>query len=96
VARTTSYWDNLSTNKASKPSNIKSLLTRDFIHDSLYNPAYGYFSKKAHIFSLPENVKYSTLKDSLHFQQFIADFYKEVDDDITEVDDIARQVLISY
>jgi hypothetical protein len=27
------------------------MLTRDFIHNSLYHPTYGYFSKRAKIFS---------------------------------------------
>ncbi len=70
------------------------ILVRDFIHDSLYNPSYGYFSKKAHIFSLPEAIDYKSLDDSVHFQKHIAEFYRQLDEDsITEVDDIARQVL---
>ncbi len=78
-------------NKAPAPS--EPVLTRTFIHDSLYNPTYGYFSKKAHIFSLPSNIEYHSLKDSIHFQKLIASFYKQEDDDLLEVDDIARQVI---
>lgn len=33
-----------------KPPNCAKMLTREFIHDSLYNPNYGYFSKKAQVF----------------------------------------------
>jgi hypothetical protein len=35
--------------RRSPPTNAR-VLVRDFIHDSLYNPTYGYFSKQAYIY----------------------------------------------
>jgi hypothetical protein len=56
------------------------LLSRDFIHDSLYNLDYGYFSKKAVIFSPPEDVDFNALRNSAEFTEKIAALYREYDD----------------
>jgi hypothetical protein len=62
------------------PRKVK-MLTRDFIEDSLYNPNYGYFSKRATIFSLDESqqegFEFSSIKNSRHFQGLVGARYKE-------------------
>jgi hypothetical protein len=60
------------------------MLVRDFIDNSLYNPNYGYFSKQAVIFS--------RIRDHLHFMNLISKKYKEIEGDVDEVDEVARQV----
>lgn len=56
------------------------LLARDFIHDSLYNPDYGYFSKRATIFSPPENIQFNQLKSTNDFMEHIAQLYSQYDE----------------
>lgn len=47
--------------RARRPKSVK-LLTSDFIEDSLYNPFYGYFSKKVVIFQPDKPFDYRKLK----------------------------------
>lgn len=63
-------------------------LTRDFIHDSLYNTEYGYFSKRALIFSYPEDIDFKSLSSMDDFHQQISDLYQEYDE--AEGDDAAQ------
>ena len=57
------------------PRRVK-MLARDFIEDSLYNPNYGYFPKQATIFDTQDNVvKFTTLRDSVEFQEEIGRKY---------------------
>lgn len=51
------------------------LLTRDFIHDSLYNPEYGYFSKKAVIFSPPKDIAFTELSSMHEFTRELTRLY---------------------
>nr|KAJ3422016.1 hypothetical protein HK105_001528 [Polyrhizophydium stewartii] len=67
------------------------MLTRDFIHNSLYHPIYGYFSKNAYIFSPPEPVPFNSLKDSYAFMNYLGQLYKEVEDEYKHDSKIARQ-----
>ncbi|KAJ9079121.1 hypothetical protein DSO57_1038813 [Entomophthora muscae] len=68
------------------------MLSREFIDDSLYNPHYGYFSKQAVIFSPETSIPFNELRDSIEFLNIVADKYKEIEDDISHTNDIARQV----
>ncbi|KAJ3417217.1 hypothetical protein HDV05_006423 [Chytridiales sp. JEL 0842] len=69
------------------------MLSRDFIHDSLYNANYGYFSKKAHIFSPPKDIPFNDIRDNYAFMNYLADLYKDVESaEIPDVDESARQV----
>ncbi|KAH8553709.1 S-adenosyl-L-methionine-dependent methyltransferase [Umbelopsis sp. PMI_123] len=68
------------------------MLVRDFIDNSLYNPNYGYFSKQAVIFSPEQDFDFSQIRDHLHFMNLIAKKYKEIEGDVDEVDEVARQV----
>ncbi|KXS22301.1 DUF185-domain-containing protein [Gonapodya prolifera JEL478] len=52
------------------------MLVRDFIHDSLYNPSYGYFSKKALIFSPEESFAFNEIRHGADFQEKVAEYYK--------------------
>ncbi|KAI8805661.1 S-adenosyl-L-methionine-dependent methyltransferase [Cladochytrium replicatum] len=65
---------------------------RDFIHNSLYNPHYGYFSKQAYIFSPPEPIPFNDIKDSYHFTDHLSDMYKDIEGEYSEYNDISRQV----
>jgi hypothetical protein len=56
-------------------------LVRDFIHDSLYNPTYGYFSKSdLHILSTApaEPIQFNELKDALSYDRIVSQLYKKV------------------
>ncbi|KAM3581009.1 hypothetical protein VKS41_006456 [Umbelopsis sp. WA50703] len=68
------------------------MLVRDFIDNSLYNPNYGYFSKQAVIFSPEQDFDFSRIRDHLHFMNLISKKYKEIEGDVDEVDEVARQV----
>lgn len=68
------------------------MLVRDFIDNSLYNPNYGYFSKQAVIFSPEQDFEFSQIRDHLHFMNLISKKYKEIEGDVDEVDEVARQV----
>ena len=56
------------------PRRIK-MLVRDYIEDSLYNPHYGYFSKRATIVTSPKHIDFTTLRDSVQFQEEVANRY---------------------
>ncbi|KAG8958642.1 hypothetical protein FRC03_008942 [Tulasnella sp. 419] len=60
----------------SPPKRIK-MLTRDFIHDSLYNPHYGYFPKQAVIFSPEEAFDFERIENIPHFQEIMAARYAD-------------------
>ncbi|KAI9295160.1 DUF185-domain-containing protein [Neoconidiobolus thromboides FSU 785] len=85
-------WTNFQQTQLSKePISSVKLLTRDFIDDSLYNPNYGYFSKQAVIYSPENKIELTKLKDSLEFMNQIALRYKEIELDLSQVNDISRQ-----
>ncbi|KAJ3042928.1 hypothetical protein HDV00_006235 [Rhizophlyctis rosea] len=67
------------------------MTVRDFIDDSLYNPHYGYFSKKAYIFS-PDDIPFNEIRDEYEFHNHVAELYKDVDGELSEFNDMARQV----
>lgn len=52
---------------------VSPVLVRDFIHDSLYNPEYGYFSKNEVIYSSPEPLNFQELEGirALHRSLFL-------------------------
>ena len=54
-------------------------LTRDFIHNSLYNPDYGYFSSRADIFTLEKDINFNKLFDTLSFSRLVDKFYSSND-----------------
>ena len=56
------------------------MLARDFIHDSLYNDEYGYFSKRAVIFSPPKDIDFPAIKSTAEFDDYVARLYEEYDD----------------
>lgn len=56
------------------PKNV-TMLVRDFIQDSLYNPHYGYFSKQAIIFSSKEPLDFLSIRDSRELETYIAQTY---------------------
>ncbi|KIJ55125.1 hypothetical protein M422DRAFT_152399 [Sphaerobolus stellatus SS14] len=51
------------------------MLVRDFIQDSLYNPHYGYFSKQAVIFSAKEPIDFPKLRNSGELDNKIFEMY---------------------
>jgi hypothetical protein len=53
--------EDLTTHKT-PPKRVK-MLVRDFIHDSLYNPNYGYFPNNAVIFSPEKSFDYGSMND---------------------------------
>lgn len=63
--------------KAHNPPREVKMLVRDFIHDSLYNPHYGYFPKNAVIFSADQPIDFHGLKDLPHFQDAVARKYSD-------------------
>ncbi|KAJ3300704.1 hypothetical protein HK104_007605 [Borealophlyctis nickersoniae] len=73
--------------KEKSPPRCTRMLVRDFIDDALYNPNYGYFSKKA-----PEDIDFNSIKDNYAFMNHLAQLYKEVEGEYNDVNDIARQV----
>ncbi|KAI9032556.1 S-adenosyl-L-methionine-dependent methyltransferase [Phycomyces nitens] len=77
---------------ATSPPTQTKMLARDFIDDSLYNPNYGYFSKQAVIFSPETDFDFNGMQDHLAFMNELAKLYKEIEGDVDEVDEVARQV----
>eukprot|EP00842_Homolaphlyctis_polyrhiza_P004487 jgi/Hompol1/5039/HPOL_004131-RA len=73
------------------PSDVR-MLARDFVHNSLYHPSYGYFSKNAYIFSPPEPIAFGNFKDSASFMDHLSKLYKDVEDEHIGDGTIARQV----
>lgn len=55
-----------------------STLVRDFIHDALYNPFYGYFSHHAVIFSPSEPFNFREFQNSTEFDEHVARVYAEI------------------
>lgn len=74
------------------PPTCARMLARDYIDDSLYNPNYGYFSKQAVIFSPEVDIDFTELRDNLEFQKLLANMYREIEGEVDEVDEVARQV----
>ncbi|KAJ8094444.1 hypothetical protein PM082_010878 [Marasmius tenuissimus] len=62
--------------ETSPPREVK-MLARDFIEDSLYNPHYGYFSKKATIFDWSDDApfEFGAMHDSAEFDANVARRY---------------------
>jgi SAM-dependent MidA family methyltransferase len=58
-----------------QPARNARMLVRDFIHNSLYNPFYGYFSKQAVVFSPPEPFSFHELKDNNAFMHQLSNLY---------------------
>ncbi|EQB51778.1 hypothetical protein CGLO_08648 [Colletotrichum gloeosporioides Cg-14] len=69
--------------RSTRPRKVK-MLTRDFIEDSLYNPAYGYFSKQAVIFSPGQPFDFPAFKDEPQFYRELGRRYTEFEDDLDE------------
>jgi hypothetical protein len=69
-----------------KPPTRVRMLVRDFIEDSLYNPHYGYFSKRATIFTAPDcggvegGFDFNNYRDNAEFEANVARRYKEFGD----------------
>lgn len=60
------------------PTNA-TMLTRDFIHDSLYNPAYGYFTQRVEILGPPEPIQFSKIPDVYNLMNHLGNLYAEAD-----------------
>lgn len=73
------------------PPNSK-LLTRDFIHNSLYHPTYGYFSKRADVLSLETAFDFNTIRDTNAFYSKLSECYKEIEDAQARRTDVDMQV----
>lgn len=58
------------------PAGVK-MLVRDFIQNSLYNPHYGYFSKRAIIFSTKDPFNFNCLPENAAFQSEVARVYQQ-------------------
>ncbi|KAI9208369.1 S-adenosyl-L-methionine-dependent methyltransferase [Polychytrium aggregatum] len=80
------------TAKRTTPPQCAKMLVREFINDALYHPKYGYFSKKAYIFSPPEDIPFTRLKDNYQVMNHLANLYKDIEGEYSDVNDIARQV----
>jgi len=52
-------------------------LVRDFVHDCLYNPTIGYFSKNVNIFNTGDPIQFNHLKDQEEYNRVLYDLYKE-------------------
>lgn len=61
----------------SPPKGVK-VLVRDFIHDALYNPHYGYFSHRAVIFSPPEPLDFRQMRNAVEFDESVAQVYSDI------------------
>lgn len=64
-----------------EPVRCSKMLCRDFIHDSLYNPHYGYFSKNVSIFQTEggKGLDFGAIKDEYEFNNVIAELYVQAD-----------------
>ncbi|KAJ3223100.1 hypothetical protein HDU81_009393 [Chytriomyces hyalinus] len=69
------------------------MTTRTFIHDCLYNPNYGYFSRNARILHTQnkDGIAFNSLKDSVAFSNHLANLYSEFEEAGT-TDEQMRQV----
>ncbi|KAJ2726152.1 hypothetical protein GGI07_000791 [Coemansia sp. Benny D115] len=79
-------------NHYTQPPRNVSMLTRDFISDSLYNPSYGYFSKQALIFSPRETYNFGQMRDSAEFLSMVGRQYDEMERELDDVRGLARQL----
>jgi hypothetical protein len=68
------------------------MLSRDFIHNSLYHPKYGYFSTRADVFTLKEPFKFAAIKDNNEFFLKLAECYREIEDKQIKKDGVATQI----
>jgi hypothetical protein len=68
------------------------MLVRDFIQDSLYNPNYGYFSKRAEIFSPVEQIRFNEIAETAEFDAIVSRLYREHDQQADPRDTVGRQV----
>lgn len=75
----------------SPPRGVK-MLVRDFIQDSLYNPNYGYFSRRAEIFSPVAPINFNDISEAEEFDATVARLYKGYDDSSDPTDTTGRQV----
>ncbi|KAJ2364387.1 hypothetical protein H4S01_003807 [Coemansia sp. RSA 2610] len=73
------------------PRNV-TMLARDFISDSLYNPAYGYFSKQALIFSPQKGYDFARFRDSADFLRHMGQQYEDIERELDDVRSIPRQL----
>lgn len=60
------------------PRGVK-MLVRDFIQDSLYNPHYGYFSRRVEIFSPVEPLNFNEMAESAELDATVSRLYREYD-----------------
>ncbi|KAI8870332.1 DUF185-domain-containing protein [Ramicandelaber brevisporus] len=60
------------------------MLVREYIDNALYNPHYGYFSKTANIASVPESFDVTLLKDSIEFENKMAERYEQLETKILQ------------
>ncbi|KAJ2778281.1 hypothetical protein GGI15_004216 [Coemansia interrupta] len=75
----------------SAPRNV-SMLARDFIGDALYNPAYGYFSRQATIFSPAAGYDFGAFRDSAALLAEVGRQYGEMERALDDVRGIPRQL----
>lgn len=68
--------EQLATHRA-PPKGVK-VLVRDFIHDALYNPHYGYFSHRAVIFSPPAPLDFRQMRNAAEFDETVARVYADI------------------
>ncbi|KAJ2080293.1 hypothetical protein H4R24_003168 [Coemansia sp. RSA 988] len=73
------------------PRNV-TMLSRDFISDSLYNPAYGYFTKQALIFSPRDGYQFSQFRDSADFLKVMGQQYEDIERELDDIRSIPRQL----
>ncbi|OCH91497.1 DUF185-domain-containing protein [Obba rivulosa] len=59
-----------------RPTRVK-MLVRDFIEDSLYNPHYGYFPKRAAIFNMKKLLDFGSVRNMVEFDNIVAQAYIE-------------------
>lgn len=63
---------------AQPPTSVR-MLTKTFIHDSLYNPNYGYFSKQVSILSpMDRGMDFSKMTDNSSFSKQLNQLYEDV------------------
>ncbi|KAJ1912036.1 hypothetical protein H4219_005749 [Mycoemilia scoparia] len=78
--------------KFSKPQRNIQMLTREFIHDSLYHPQYGYFSKHALIFSPDQAYDFNSIRDGAELLSIVGEQYHEIEQELDDVSNIPRQL----
>jgi hypothetical protein len=78
---------------ATRPRKVR-MLASDFIHDSLYNPHYGYFSR--HAVLLPDGIKqdrsygFTKIKSERDFMAAVEERYSEFEDSLKDSKDYQR------